>query len=619
MPETPLIRAFQWDLARQVERLDWLLAQLPRYAAWGYQELYLHLEDAVEYPSLPGVARKDAYSYRQIAKLVSAASRAGINVVPIVNLLGHTQYLIKTPGWRDLNELRAPDGSPLERGQICPLHPRTLEVAEKLLRDTAPFCTAGKVHVGLDESFSLGRHPLSRTEIARIGLAAHFAGHVNRLHALTQSLGLRMGMWADMLYFIPEAIPHLPRGIIAYDWYYYPFNRHPRAELFNFAERDLVPALTQQGIEYWGCPMNGSFRHEPMPAFGERLANIRSWWKRCERTHAAGMLITSWEPQRLAQELTTVVDAAAAQLWLAPEKASDQAMLTAGFGRVFGNKYATAAARAALQADRFPFGGYPRWQINDRWDVISRREPLTLFQQEEKTFRRLAKIPGLPSPLSTSLRLRHSLAQRDVFVRKATRQKIAPAEVAKFARSIRAGLNAARAMWARTRDPRVKGPNELIFKNDLERLKRWQGGEPVFGGPWQLCYRVENFAPCAQLVAVEQKQADGTWTPLQGCHTIEFQAGSARRAHGLTREHAAPVVWDGDLPHAPHLRFVLRGVGQVRLSQVALISGQLAYPLTLKRKILGRRAPSQGFPELDWKQNQSILPCTFTVEQAVQL
>jgi hypothetical protein len=30
-----MIRAFQWDLARQVERLDWLLAQLPRYAEWG--------------------------------------------------------------------------------------------------------------------------------------------------------------------------------------------------------------------------------------------------------------------------------------------------------------------------------------------------------------------------------------------------------------------------------------------------------------------------------------------------------------------------------------------------------------------------------------------------------
>src|SRR5215217_7589628 len=110
-----MIRAFQWDLARQVERLDWLLAQLPRYADWGYNELYLHLEDSVEYPSLPGVARSDAYSYRQLARLVAAATRSGIKVVPIINLLGHTQYLIKVPGLRDLNELRTADGSPLER------------------------------------------------------------------------------------------------------------------------------------------------------------------------------------------------------------------------------------------------------------------------------------------------------------------------------------------------------------------------------------------------------------------------------------------------------------------------------------------------------------------------
>src|SRR5882724_1942059 len=140
-----MIRSFQWDLARQVERLDWLLAQLPRYAEWGYQELHLHLEDAVEYPSLPGIARRDAYSNKQFGRLVDAATRVGIKTVPIVNLLGHTQYIIKVSGLRDLNELRAQDGSPLENGQICPLHPRMLGVAEGLLRDMAPFCTAGKV------------------------------------------------------------------------------------------------------------------------------------------------------------------------------------------------------------------------------------------------------------------------------------------------------------------------------------------------------------------------------------------------------------------------------------------------------------------------------------------
>src|SRR4051812_28110040 len=208
-----MIRAFQWDLARQVERLEFLKELLPRYAAWGYQEVYLHLEDAVQYPSLPGVARDDAYTYQELGELVLAAAQHGIRVVPIVNLLGHTQYLIKHPDWRDLNELRDERGRPLEHGQLCPLHPRTVELAELLLRDVAPYCTAGKVHVGLDESFHLGKCPRCREEVARVGLAGHFAGHVNRLHAATQKLNLQLGLWADMLYFIPAAIPLLPRGI----------------------------------------------------------------------------------------------------------------------------------------------------------------------------------------------------------------------------------------------------------------------------------------------------------------------------------------------------------------------------------------------------------------------
>ena len=188
---------------------------LPRYAAWGYDEVYLHLEDAVDYPSLPSVARADAYSWREFTQLVEAAGAAGIKVVPIVNLLGHTQYLLNAPALRDLNELRAEDGTALERGQICPLHPRTVEVVRKLLRDVAPYCTAGKVHFGLDESFSLGRCPRCRAEVEQVGLAAHFAGHATRLAALAQALGLRMGLWADMLALLPEAIPLLPRGLIA--------------------------------------------------------------------------------------------------------------------------------------------------------------------------------------------------------------------------------------------------------------------------------------------------------------------------------------------------------------------------------------------------------------------
>ena len=640
-----MIAAFQWDLARQAERLDWLLAQLPRYADWGYRELYLHLEDAVEFPSLPGVARKGAYTRRQFAQLVDEAFRVGIAVVPIINLLGHTQYLIKVPALRDLNELRGTDGSPLAQGQVCPVHPAILGVADSLVRDMAPFCTAGKVHVGLDESFSLGRHPLSVAEIAEVGLARHFAGYVQRLNAVALGHRLRLGLWADMLALIPEAIPHLPPGIIAYDWYYYPFGKLPRIELRNFAPYDLAPALRARGIEYWGCPMNGSFRHEPLPVFGERLSNIRDWWRRCAEVKAAGMLVTSWEPNRLATEMTTVVDSAAASLWLDPGTDDAPGMLERGFGRMYGRKGARELARRALACDDRAFVGYARWEINERWDSCVTRRGVTRFEAERSFFRRLAGAPGLPRPFRASARFRLYLAERDVYVRSsaaailALRRRVARSGAGdpraaraiiamlghadQFADTIGAGRRAAREIWRLTRDRRERGPNERMAAADastLRRLRRWirkclaspslvSSASPVCGA-WQLLFDVLLTEPALQRVVVEARGADGTWNILRGRTTIEFRAEAARPTTSIRREFSVPVA-SPDIP----LRVSVRGLGRVTLANMELTDGIIrlrprGWP-SARRAVIGRSAPKAGFPDLDWNRNVGSCELSF--------
>lgn len=632
-----MIRAFQWDLARQVERLDWLLAQLPCYADWGYQELYLHLEDAVEYPSLPSVARSDAYRHRDLACLVERADRLGIKVVPIVNLLGHTQYLIKTPELRHLNELCHPDGTPMERGQVCPVLPQTLETAEKLFDDVHVFCSAGKIHVGLDESFHLGRHAKSREEISTLGLAAHFARYASRLHERIARRGLKMGMWADMLALIPEAIPLLPRGIAAYDWYYYPFQSRPRMELYNFRDYDLAPALRAQGIDYWGCPMNGAFRFEPLPHFSDRLGNLRSWWKRCHLVGAAGFLVTSWEPYRLAIETTTVVDAAASALWREPGIDDDAGMLAHGFAR--SHPRATARevrgwARSVLACDAHAFCGYARWEINDRWDGISTR---TRFARTADEFRFFARThrQALPAPFDSSLAFRRYLAQRDSFVQEAARgvwrlrrlrekdrQKDFAAELQRlqteataFREAINEGRVAATAMWNGSRNRRSRGQNLLILEADHQRLISWiawlklvrkdprvvEGGSPVTGA-WQLQFSVHIFAPALQKVVVEEQSANGDWQTIGTRFTIEFRAEAARPRTRIRREMAVPVT----RPDAT-FRIAVRGLGQVIISGVELTNGVVVRsPLQEApsiRKTLGTPAPLQGFPEIDWSIN----------------
>jgi len=623
-----MIRAFQWDLARQVERLDFLKKLLPRYAKWGYQELYLHLEDSVHYPSLPGVGREDAYRYEELGELVLVAAQNGIRVVPIVNLLGHTQYLIKHPELRDLNELRDEKGLALERGQVCPLHPRLLEVTQKLLTDIAPYCTAGKVHVGLDESFHLGKCPRCREEVGRIGLGGHFAGHVQRLEALCQKMGLKMGIWADMLYFVPEAIAQLPRGIVAYDWYYYPFSKKPRVEFFNFAERDLAPALRKQGIGYYGCAMNGAFRYEPLPIFGDRIGNIRSWWNRCQATKADGFLVTSWEASRLSLETTTVVDAAAATLWLEPEIDDATTTLSRGLARVCKSKNAQNLARLLLAADEHPFAGYARWQINDRWDTFAGQESVKPYQAEERFFARICSVASWPPAFAASLNFRHYLAQRDVFVRQMARSVFKLRRLFSTGKSaeritllgqvrrnaflfkdnIRTGKKSARAMWRITRGPSIQGPNETMLAADTTRLallEQWLKtverkpelilkANPVTGA-WQLQFIVHNFAPAVQRIVVEEQDENGLWRELASRYTIEFRSTATQPKTLIRREFTVPVKSE-----TTKLRVAVRGVGQVAVSHLALTNGVVVMHTqkSRQRRLIGRRVVKKGFPAL---------------------
>jgi hypothetical protein len=195
---------------------------------------------------------------------------------------------------------------------------------------------------------------------------------------------------------------------------------------------------------------------------------------------------------------------------------------------------------------------------------------------------------GSYTALTASIAFRRYLAQRDVFVRRNAqavfqlRREIVrsavlqPAlgaherglkhrttlnqlrhEAAIFTAALCTGRAAARTMWNRSRDPRKRGPNELMLGRDADRLREWRWwlkragrnldiiwqATPV-GGAWQLQFTLHNFAPALQKVVVEQRQPDGTWVTLHGLPLIEFRAFAARPRTRIRREFSVPVAVD---------------------------------------------------------------------------
>ena len=304
-----------------------------------------------------------------------------------------------------------------------------------------------------------------------------------------------------------------------------------------------------------------------------------------------------------------------------------------GLGRVS----AQSTARAALRCDEHAFTSYARWETNGRWDGgASTDDGAARFVRSARFFTRLAR-QKLPLPFAASAAFLRYLATRDAFVRINARAVLRlrhllarqpagaahtafdrllagmRAEAAAFAAEISRARAAARAMWRRTRDPRVVSPNETILGDDAARLRTWRqwlarvrrrptgaGDCSPLCGRWQLSFTVRNFEPALQKIVVEQQQSDGAWHELHSRFTIEFRAAAARPRTNLRRPFSLPL----DNPAAP-LRLGVRGLGRVGIGNIALSDG-----VTIRRPkpsrwqfILGHRAPAHGWPVFSLGQN----------------
>jgi hypothetical protein len=664
MEKQRLVRGFQWDLARQMEKVEFLLDMIPKYAAWGYDEIYLYLEDAFDYPSVPGVGRKWALTSQDMEKLTRTADAHGMKIIPVVPLMGHTGYLMKTPALMQLAEKQDESGNPLQCGQICPLHSETPKLAEKLLRDVAPYCTAGIVHVGLDESFEIGTCTKCREEVKRIGLARHFVNHILRLHEVCSGLGLRMGMWGDMLYYMLDAIPLLPKDIVVYDWFYYPFKRLPKVELYNFAEVDLTGLLVDAGIDVYGCPNSGPFNKEPITPFLDRLENVISWWRYCQAKKAKGIMVTSWCSARTSPELNTLVDASAASLWLNPGEMEPGKMLEQGVCRAWG-KRKSSVAKIVGMVEKYQYAGYYRWQTYDNWRALANGDSSAPFMLEEKHFRNLIRqveTVETSVPFVNILNVRHYVAQKDLFLsenssrifsarklleRNKTAQALTvlqqiQASAVELLTANRKALKSTRAVWRRSRPMTEPNPTEQMIKADqvklaelgrfIKRAKKdpsllWK--DNPLTGQWQLLFWVRTVEPALQGTVVQMTDENGVWKNIHTVWSLEFIAEAGNAKADFKRHHAVAVEWDG--LKTLELRLGVRGFGRLEIYDLCLTNGvRTIMPQNIvtgggiiknlkellkqdgAHAVFGVPAPKEGFPPIDWSANQCWADMSFT-------
>lgn len=219
---------------------------LPKH---GVNLVVLEINYRYRYSRRPNITDDGALSRSEAAQLVAACRKAGIRLIPMINLLGHQSWatttfaLLRTHPEFDETPGRYPANEGIYCRSYCPLHPKIHEVIFDLIDELVEAFEADAFHIGMDEVFLIGEDDCPRCRGR--SKADLFAGEVRALHAHLAESGRQMWMWGDRFIdgettgmgrweastnFTFDAIRLVPRDIVICDWHYE--KPHPTAAWF---------------------------------------------------------------------------------------------------------------------------------------------------------------------------------------------------------------------------------------------------------------------------------------------------------------------------------------------------------------------------------------------------
>lgn len=209
------IKLFHLDLKAGCFRREYLNRIFNRLASLGYTHILFELEDRVQLDSIAGAWWHESYSREEFSDILRDASSAGLVPVPLIQTLGHLEFLLSRAKYHPLRETPASDC------MLCPSLGESRAFLKRLIAEVNElFESPPFIHLGADEARSLGVCPECRRMAGSVGIGGLFGGHINELAKEVISRGSRPVIWADMVLAYPEAVSLLDRNIVLVDWDY---------------------------------------------------------------------------------------------------------------------------------------------------------------------------------------------------------------------------------------------------------------------------------------------------------------------------------------------------------------------------------------------------------------
>ena len=197
-----LQRLVHLDLKGAPPKIEYLEKILPLLTKLGATGLLIEYEDMFPYTGeLSMLAAENAYSTKDISRLLLACKNNNLEVIPLVQTFGHMEFVLKYPEYQHLREHESMPQV------ISPLFDESYTLISKMVQQIlAVHPDVEYLHIGSDEVYGLGQgktHELIAKGKEQVEI---FLEHVVKVANLVKSIrqSIHLIMWDDELRQVHE-------------------------------------------------------------------------------------------------------------------------------------------------------------------------------------------------------------------------------------------------------------------------------------------------------------------------------------------------------------------------------------------------------------------------------
>ena len=183
-------RAIHYDTKHHQDKAAYVKAFIKDLSRYKINMLVWEWEDKFAYPSHPEIGAPGAFTMQEMQEFTRYARQYHIQIVPLVQGLGHVSFILKWPQYKNLREIAS------SNWEFCPLKSGSYDLLFDLWKDAIDATPGSEYfHIGSDETYELGECEQCKAKVIELGRSGLYQLFINKSADFLKTKGRKVMAW----------------------------------------------------------------------------------------------------------------------------------------------------------------------------------------------------------------------------------------------------------------------------------------------------------------------------------------------------------------------------------------------------------------------------------------